>query len=263
MFTTTYQDNSLSRGIAGLVEATGLNVRIVMQKELGELEKTLVRITPPADPAQTRKKIQTDITGKFNIVADEANSNMLRSGGSFGASGIHWYKVDSQFLRGIAPAADKRGATVEDLELLRHRITKRGRLSLPFRHPRKQRVLLYQTITTKRATVNKLIAKVRTHVGRLKAGWLMAVQMGAIKLTGSNMPPQWVTRHMKGAQGTFIDSLANKNNPSFSITNYGKGISQKAVPALIASALQIRSKAMAANALLFLQNRKRVGDYAK
>ncbi len=264
MFTTTFQDNGLSRGIAGLIAATKLSARTVVFKEMGELDKTLVRITPPSDPSKTRKNIQRDITGKFNLVADEGNSNQIRSGGSIGASGIHWYRVDPSFLRGIAPAADKTDASVEELEALRHRITKKGRLNLPFLHPRKkQRVLIYQTITTKRGTVNKLIARARAHVGRLKAGWLVAVQFGALKLTGSHLPPQWVTRHMQGAHGTFVDGLANPNNPTFTVTNYGRGIGQKSIPGLIASAVQIRGKAMAANALLFMQNRKRVGDYAK
>ncbi len=264
MFTTTFQDNSLSRGIAGLIEATKLAGRVIVEKETGELEKTLVRITPPADPAQTRKNIQRDITGKFNLVADESLSGFDRYDGKVGASGIKWYAVDSQFLRGIAPAADKRDASVEELEGLRHRITKKGRLSLSFRHPhRTQKVLLYQTIATKRSTVNKLIAKVRRNVGRLKAAWIVSALSGVIKLTGSNLPPQWVTRHVQGAKGTFIDGLANKNNPTFTITNFGRGIGQKAIPGLIQTAVAIRAKAMKANALMFMQNRKRVGDYAK
>ena len=264
MFTYTFQDNGLSRGIAGLVEATGLNARIVLRKETGELEKTLVRITPPADPAKTRENIKRDITGKFNIVADEANSNMIRSGGSFSATGVHWYRVDPLYLRGIAPKADKRDASVDELEVLRHQITKKGRLSLPFVHPRRrQRVLLYQTITTKASTVNKLIARARSHVGRLKAGWLAAVEFGVIQLTGSNLPPQWVTRHQSGARGAFVDGLSNPKNPTFTITNYGRGINQRAVPGLIADAVKIRAEAMRKNALLFLQNRKRVSDYAK
>lgn len=272
MYTINFQDTGLSRGLAGLIEATKLNARVVVEKETGELEKTLVRITPPADPSQTRENIQRDITGKFNLVADEKMSGFTKIGahgkrtytGETGASGILWYKVDPSYLRGIAPAADKRSASVEELESIRHTITKKGRLSLPFRHPhRNQRVLIYQTIATKKSTVNKLIAKVRSHVGRLKAGWLSPVQYGVIKLTGANQPPQWVTRHLQGAQGTFIDGLGNAGHPSFTITNYGRGINQKEVPGLIAGAVQIRAKAMAANALLFLQNKKRVGDYAK
>jgi hypothetical protein len=265
MFTTTFQDTGMSRGIAGLIEATGLAARTVLEKETMELHKELVRITPPSDASGTRKNIQRDITGKFNLVSDESLSNMDRYSGTVGASGIKWYKADSQFLRGIAPKADKREASVEELEVLRHTITRKGRLSLPFRHPHKrQRVLLYQTIVTKRSTVNKLIRRAQSHVGRLKASWLTAVAAGVVRFTGSRVPPQWVLKHINSnLRGTFINGLQSPKNPTFTITNFARGIGQKSVPRLIQYAVETRAKSMAGNALLFMQGKKRVGDYAK
>jgi hypothetical protein len=261
----TFDDIDLSAvnaGLEGLSRELGIESKVVLQKETGEMIKTLVKISPPEDPGKTRQSIETDILSKFEAASDSGNSHLERNGKA-GPSGILWYKVDQRFLRGVAPADDKRQASVEDLGRLRHDITQKGRTSVHFKAPRRhQKVLLTKTILTKRSTVRRLIARVKTHVGRLKAGWLTAAVRGPIHLTGSNMPPQYVTRHQDNAKGTYIDGLGQKN-PEFTIINRARGIGQRQVPQLINAAARIRAKAMKENLQLFLRGKKKLSDYVR
>ena len=248
------------RGIAGLIKKVGLNGRVVVRKETGELIKTLVRVTPKAQP----ERIRRDISGKFALAGDVGNSDQGRYSGKLAENGILWYQVDSQYLRGIAPELDKRGASVKELEALSYTITKKGRRKLDFIHPHKrQRVLLYQTVLTKAATVNKLIAQKIKNRGRLAAAWMVAVLFGKIQLTGVGQPPAYIKRNLTHeSRGYFQDGTGSENKPSFMIANYGKGIGQRQINFLVRKAVNIRARAMAKNALLFMRGIKQLGDYA-
>lgn len=264
MTKATINYDGLNRGVSGLIKKLGLESKVVVAKESGELIKTLVNISPPKDPGKTRKQIESDITGKFAAVGDVAHSNTKYSG-KVGASGILWYGIDSEFLRGVAAKDDKRKASVAELKVLRHRITKRGRLNLPFKHPRKrQRVLLYQTVLTKASTVKKLIASVKKNVGRLKAGWLVAVASGPIRFTGGRIPPAWVAKHAQGAQGSFINGLESQKFPRFTLINFAKGIGNRKLNmrGIAQAAVNIRGKAIQANIKLFLSGKKKLSQYA-
>ncbi len=248
---------NFNRGLTGLINQVGLNNRVVIKKETGELIKTLVRITPKAKP----EKIRSDISGKFNMVGNQQNSQFSGTG----PSGINWYSVDEHFLRGIAPEADKTNASVSELKKLLYTITKKGKVRLPFKHLHlRQEVILYQTITTKAATVNKLIAAKIKNRGRLAAAWLVAVFKGNITLTGAHQPPAYIMKHATAeARGYFIDGTHSKTSPSFMIANYAAGIGNRDLNGLVNTALKIRAKAMAANTLFFMKGKKNLADYAK
>lgn len=251
-------------GIDGLIRQVGLNERTVIAKETGELIKTLSRISPPESRATTNKNIQRDITGKFNRVGDSNMSNSTGTKGDVGPSGILWYMVNPNFLFGIAPEKDMRRASIRELERLRWTLTKKGNQKLPFRSQRKhQQVLLSQSILTKVSTVNKLIAQARSHVGRLKAAWLTATLQGNIKLSGSNMPPNWVTKQLSFlSKGRFDDKLADPKFPRFMVANFARGIGHRAARRLFQKAADIRGKAIQTNISLFLSGKKRLSDYA-
>jgi hypothetical protein len=250
-----------NRGVAGLIQKAKLNSRDVVEKESGELMKTLVRTSPPRDPKKTREAIRTTILGRFEMVDMNPHPKYT---GKVGQSGILWYFADKDFLRGIAPDKDMRDASVKELARIRHQITPQGRLKLPFKHPRRnQKVLLYQNIVVKQAILKKLITQEQRKVGRLKAGWLVAVGKGVIRLSGGNQPPQWVQRHVMGARGDFQNGLSNTEFPSFTIINRAKGIGKRSVRAIVQMAVNIRGKAMAKNALFFAKGKKQLSDYAR
>jgi hypothetical protein len=250
-----------NRGIAGLIQKAKLNSRDVVEKESGELMKTLVRTSPPRDPKKTRESIRTTILGRFEMVDMNPHPKYT---GKIGPSGILWYFADKDFLRGVAPDKDMRDASVKELARIRHQITPEGRLKLPFKHPRRnQQVLLYQNLAVKQATLKKLIAQEQRKVGRLKAGWLVAVSKGVIRLSGSNQPPKWVRDHIMGARGDFRNGLSNAEFPSFTIINFAKGIGKRSVRSLVQMAVNIRGKAMSANALLFAKGKKQIADYIR
>lgn len=244
----------------GFVTKLGIEAPRVLKKEMGELVKTLVKTTPAADA----KKIRAQTQAKFDLVGDEKNSSFEgRSGGMRGKGDIIWYAVDENFLRGVAPAMDKREASVAELKALSYHITRKGRLSFPIRGHRQQRALISQTVLTKRSIVNKLAADKAKSRGRLKAGWMASVFAGAITLTGANRPPQWVTRHRQGVRGYFIDGLGVKDFPRFTIANTAAGVGNPKtnMDSIVNGALKIRAEAMKKNLLLFMNGKKKITDY--
>jgi hypothetical protein len=250
--------------MTGFVDRLGIEARVVLKKEMGELVKTLVRITPAADVV----KLKAFNESQFEKVGDSNNSNVSHAHGGgwkIGKSGILWYAVDSNFLRGIAPEKDMRSASAEELKALSYQITKKGHaLNLPFRNRKtSQRVLLAQTILTKASTVKKMIALKLKNRGRLKAGWLAAWDF--LSPGGGNQPPQWVTRHKVGAHGYFLDGLGVKDHPMFTIANFAAGVgnSRNNLDWLVQKALNIRAKAMQANLGLFMRGKKHLSDYAR
>ena len=261
---TTVDISGFNRGLAGFVDRFGIEARVVLKKEMGELVKTLVKTTPGADV----EKLKTFNENKFAKLGDAQNSEAkwANGGGKVGASGILWYAVDSNYLSGVAPQDDKRNATPEELEKFSWRITKGGRLNLPIKGHARQRALIYQQILTKASTVKKMIALKLKNCGRLKAGWLVAVARGDLFLTGGNQPPQWVKRHMSATHGGYsIDASATKNFPSFTIANRAHGIGNRTLNLnwIVQQALNIRAKAMASNLGLFMRGKKHLSDYAR
>ena len=268
MLTTTVDMAGFNAGMAGLVQKLRLNARVVVKKEAGEMIKELVKRSPPKNPTQTRNGISASIGRAFNIVADDRLSDRtgIRGGWKIGASGILWFGAGHDLLHGIAAKNDKTGASVDDLERIRFTVTKYGQQILPFRHPRKhQRVSLSQQITTKKSTVQKLIAKTRKHVGRLKAGWMVAVAKGAVSLSGDKMPPAWVTTHAASARGRYEDYTNTPDNPSFVIANASKGITQRGMDFIVQLAVKSRVASMVGNAKFMLspKGKARLADYAK
>lgn len=261
---TTIDISGFNRGLTGFVDQLGIAGPVVLKKEMGELVKTLVKITPGADA----EKIRKTIGGKFDAIADERNSDdsWAHGGGKVGAGGIRWYAVTSEYLSGVAPQNDMRKASVTDLKLLSYKVTKSGkRLNVPIKGHRHQRALIHQTILTRASTVKKLIAAKIKNRGRLKAGWMTAVFQGALALTGGNQPPQWVKRHASGVAGYFINGLGVKGFPTFTIANTAAGVGNKKnnLDGLVVKALAIRAKAMQTNLTLFMKGKKNLADYSK
>lgn len=263
MLTAKFDKTGFNRGMKAFVDRLGIEAPVVLKKEIGELVKTLVRLTPAADG----EKIAENYTHKFAMIGDDRNSDTawVKDKGQVGSTGILWVAVSSKFLYGVAPENDKRDASVEALEQLSYRITQGGRLNMAIRGNNKQRAILYQTVLTKRATVNKLIAKKKKARGRLKAGWMASVFFGTITLSGGNMPPVMVTRHRDGVKGYFINGLGIPNNPSFTIANTAAGVGNKknGIDSIVAAAVSIRVEAMKKNLTFFMSGKKSLSDYIK
>lgn len=259
---------AFNAGVRGLIQKCRLSAPVVILKETGELIKELVRLSPPKLPAKTRQSIGLNVANKFAVIAnDQVSSDLESIPGKTGRSGIRWIAVSSRYLQGVAPASDKRRASVAELYDLYWRTSlKTGRQKLDFRHPRKrQKVLILQTILTKASTVKKLTTRIQNHVGRLKAGWMVAVGRGIIRLTGAKLPPAWVTRHLPGARGAAIDGTGRKDFPTFTIINRARGIGNKrhGLDFFVRVALKSRAAAMKTNARLFMQGKKNIADYAR
>lgn len=266
MITATVDTSVFNYGIAGLIHKVGLQSRVVIEKETGELMKTLVRTSPPRDPKKTRESIKKSVSQRFNSLASQ-DSEFESKNAKLGGTGVKWYAATDKFLYGVAPDSDMRNATVETLRKVLYRaktVAGKTRIVVPFKHPRKlQRVAILTKVLVKKAQQTALITRISKNIGRLKAAWLVAATNGPIKLSGGNQPPGWVLRHAQGAKGRYINGLADPAKPTFTIANFAKGIGQRQVNGLVQLALNIRAKAIQANIGFFLSGRKKLSDYIR
>lgn len=243
------------RGIEGLINQIGINGKSVVEKETGALITTLVRVTPAA----AQQRIKSDITNKFHALENPERSFTMVDAAFEGKTGVNWYAWNSGGLYGIARESDMRDATSEELMALLYKTTPTGRIR--GQHG-KQAVYIWKKITTKAATVRALVAEKLKNRGRLKAGWLVAVRGGAIKLSGARIP-DYVSRHLNGGiRGSYINGLNAPGNPRFTIINFAKGVGQKQVSKLVQIAVNIRGKAMQKNAALIFAGKKKLSQYA-
>ena len=277
MNTPTKVDISgFNRGMTGFVDKLGIAGPVVLKKEMGELLKTLVRVTPPKLPARTRANIEGDVLTSFTVLAhNDVHFNSVDK--PIGPSGIKWYRWNSSHLYGVEPDQDKTKSTPSELGALyystRVSVTKSngGEIvggtayrTAPFKHPRRnQTVQLAARYLIKRSTANRLIKTIQSHVGRLKAGWLASWDV--LAPGGSNKPPQWVMRHKSGARGYYINGLGVKGYPTFTIANTAKGVGNPKLKldSLVRLALAIRVKAMKTNLGMFTHGKKSLIDYSR
>ena len=261
MLTVTGIDmTGFNKGIANLIGRARLSAPVVIKKEMGELIKTLARISPPQNVEKSKASIAKGVAYKFDIARRRESLDSRTNPG-----GIRWTHWSKQFLYGTANELDWRN--VSDVNKVRrayYTITATGRQIVPFNFARKiQRVALSRALLLKDGMVQKVIARIQKNIGRLKAGWTVSVTRGIIPLSAGNRIPQWVVKHSMNARGRYQNGLAIKDRPAFEISNYSEGISSKAAKRFAADAVAIRAKAMASNFKMMMGGRKNLADYAK
>lgn len=265
MITAEIDMTGFNAGIVAMMRSVGATSRQIVEKETGELIKTLVKLSPPKDPSRSKYKAETDVRSRMAMASSGGYRGFEETSGSTGASGIKWYAVDEKFLRGVLPENDMRKESDDKVFKAFRTYNKKGRMNLAFKHPReRQRVLISQRLLATPQQINSIVKRVKKSFGRLKAAWMVASSLGPIRLTGGNLPPNWVKDHanMK-ARGRFENGLSTTENPSFTIANFAKGISDKAITGIVRGALSVRAKAMLKNAELYTSGKKNLADYAR
>jgi hypothetical protein len=266
---TTVDLTLFNVGMGKLVAALRIELPKVVKKEAGELIKTLVRITPPADPQKTRDSITNKVYTTFGGLSHEISAEQR----GYLSNGVNWYAWDRDYLFGVQPEKDMTRAGLSEIKKLflsAKNPASGTRQILDFQIPRKhQRVAIAQKVLTTVKQRQKLIDYLWNHVGRLKAGWLVATNLpgckGIVTMTGANLPPKWVTRHAVGARGDAIDETSVKDAPSITIINRAAGVGNRKnnLDWLVRDAVKIRADAMSKNALLFMRGKKNLSDYIK
>lgn len=260
-----------NRGVVGLIQTLRVQPRVVVEKEGGELIKTLVRQSPPRHPAKSRAKVRAEVARRFEALGSAASSRFDSKSAAVGSTGVKWYAWDERFLWGTAPDLDGRKFSPELLRAVYYktRVTeyggRKGRIVTQFKNRRTtQRVIITRKILTTQQQTARLAASINRNFGRLKAGWLVAVFRGVIRLTGGNVPPQWVKKHLSTqTKGDVQNQLAVQANPSFTIINRAVGIGQRQVQGIVRIAVAIRAKAMATNITQFASGKKFISQYAR
>jgi hypothetical protein len=264
MITANIDMTGFNAGVAALIRSVGATSRVVVQKETGELIKELVKRSPPKDRARSQYKAETDVRSRFAYAATGGFRDFAKTSASASSSGVKWYAVDSQHLRGVLPENDMTKESTDAVYREFRKYGRTGRKVLQFKHPRRsQRVMISQKLLVTKKQVGEIVKRVKTKFGRLKAGWLVAVASGNIRISGANTPPAWVSVHSNGAKGRFSNNLSEEHNPSFTIANFAKGITDKAMNWIVASALNVRAAKMKQNAALFTSGKKTLADYAR
>lgn len=268
MITADVDMTGFNQGIAALMRSVGATSRVIVEKETGELIKTLVRISPPKDKGAKAKQlegIRFQIAKTFHIFGKDNNYEYDSTQAS--KSGMKWYTASSKYLFGGAPNTDMRKAGVNDLLTVhysRKNVQGSGRIISSFRNRKTtQRVAIITKVIAVKKQVEALIKRVQKNVGRLKAGWLVAARDGKVRLSGAKLPPQWVMKHANGARGRADVQLSNPNDPHITIVNFAKGVRSEASVYWVNEALKIRAAAMMVNVDLYTKGKKNLADYSK
>ena len=265
MITADVDMTGFNQGIQALMRSVGATSRVIVEKETGELIKTLIRISPPEKPGKTKDSILKKHQKMFATLGEDNNYEYDST--KSGSGGIKWYASSKKYLFGASPQNDMRKSDTRELLDLSYRVKNiqgSGRIISGFkRRITNQRVAIITKILAKPSQVKKLITKIQGHVGRLKAGWFVAARDGKVKITGAYLPPRWVTKHAVGARGRADVQLSDPTNPHIVIANSAKGVTGKKSQYFVNAALKIRAKAMLANSALFTSGKLNLADYAR
>lgn len=257
-FTTTFAE--FNRQMQRKVDILKLNAKDVVVREAGQLALTLMKITPPKDPKRTRDIIETKLSRKFagamNPSRTYENTESSAWGGDVGkkrgSGDVFWYVWTPTALYGVSKeAADYRNANEQGVYRLLFETTAGGKTKVGQRG--KQRVYITQKYLVKPSMVKKVIARVKRHVGRLKAGWAVSWQDVGSPTGTVASPPQWVMKHAATARslgkGQSQPELGLPGGPTFTLINRNAGA--RTLEWLIRDAMKIRAKAMATQLLRY------------
>lgn len=259
MLTADIQVNEFNRGLNRLATRLGLDAKRMMQTELGQLVKTLVKISPPEDRNKSMRNVRAKVNKRFEKLGQQS-TNFLNHENKASKSGLKYYAANSDYLFAGASDADMTNATVKQLRAIYYASRKlQGsyRIVAGFKNRNtSQRVAISTRILAKDKQVKEVGDKIAYNFGRLKAGWLSPVKAGVVNPGGRFPIPKWVKNHMFGARGRFLNGLDNPQNPNFTIINFAKGAAGKASKRFVKYAMSIRAKAMKENARQILSGKK-------
>ena len=114
MLTASVDMSGFNAGMAGLIQKCGLNSRVVVAKEAGELIKELIRLTPPKNPKKTKDSISKNVSTKFSALTGTLG-NYEDFDRKESSSGVKWYAASRSFLFGVARDSDMRKASQAEL----------------------------------------------------------------------------------------------------------------------------------------------------
>ncbi len=262
----TVDMSRFNKGLGALVRDAKLNAKTVIPKEIGELERTLVNFTWPRNLAQSRAKISRQVDKQFGELSLHSTRDISGARSKTYPDTV-WTGSSPGYLFGIAETSDMRKASIPDLRAVYYRTrmigrkgnAKKARQIYKFNNRNtSQRIAVLQEIVTTDAKKKQLAARIQKNLGRMKAGWLVATFSGRIP---GVQAPQWVSRHQAGARGRYEDNLNDSAMPNFAIANSARGISRAMANGIAQRAVNIRGRAMATNARLFMAGKKNLADY--
>src|SRR5574343_1294717 len=173
---------SFNAGLQGLARL-GIPMSKIISKETGELIKELVRLSPPRKLSKSKERASKDARAVFRPISkdyfDESKA---------GKKGIRWLYASPEVLVGTERKYWKPGIDGGEA----HRFYQKNKSTMGKAHVRlgkrgRQIVSLADRVYVKIKILNEVIGHIRRNFGRLKAGWLVAVGKGPIRLSGRNM----------------------------------------------------------------------------
>jgi len=260
MLTADINLNEFNRSLNRITAKLRVEPKKVFVKEVGELIKTLVRLSPPKNLATAKTKASKDVRRVYRMPPPD-----MFKGKKIGRKDIRWLFAVHGALLGVKSYNFNIDYTAADAKKRMYQVKDKlpvevyGRLGTRNEtHRNAQAVnLLNRKIITKQ-TMLQLERKLKGNFGRQKAAWMVATAKGQIPLSGGNMPPTWVKKHVAGVfthrRGDTINGLNTPNNPNFTLINRAVGVSKSA--AIASTALRIRAKAMASNLAMVMKGLK-------
>lgn len=222
----------------------------VLKVETNRLCQTLINFTPPQKLGPAGKKIEEDVRYKLGLFGnvDESFPAKFHPPGPVSKTGLgetYWFLWNHKILMGAARVADMRNASPDDVYKMYWDTMLAGKSGREYMgHRGKQRIVVIKKRVFKQAQVRALISRLKKHLGRMKAGWLVGW-----RATGSGKgiysPPEWVLKHESGAKGDADMSRSESGDVlELTITNTAKGIGSNYMRKIAHNALGVRIKAI-------------------
>ena len=258
------------------VSVLGLKAEDVVRVESARLMREAIRVSPPDDQAKTKKRISNLVRSKFNR-GKKIHLGMDRAAGLFyknwksgethfgqGTSGVEWFGATPKSLYGIDKSNDRWALSLDELLKLFYMPAKEGAKVFPFAHSnRAQKVVIIEAIFTNPQAMALLVKELQSHVGRLKAGWLISFNALGVK-TGPAIPA-YVQKNLPYAEshrkGAYIDGLGVKDYPTFTMGNTAAGVGNEVSLYYMRVALVSRAQSMKRNFEMLFEGKKELSAY--
>jgi hypothetical protein len=261
VITAEIHSDKWTRAVQARAARFKIDVRDVMKDEARLYSVQMLRLTPPTNPTRLKgkdgKKLSDNVVGT-NAARRDVLRSMTPADPDWPDSGLAKFFLRSPRLRRYVENGDieKFSKVIKNLgKFAGWRVeTFSSSLHLNARGSRGRVTSTKRVFIIGNAQISafwKYMTETLAHVGRLKAGWLPAIE----KL-GGRVTSKWITRHRMGARGR-CEAYLDGNHPRIVVVNGAMGVGQ--LHKLAQDTFRIRAVAITRRMKRTLQNLAGIG----
>lgn len=215
----TVDDTRLQARIEELYDALagagrGSDCATILEDEARLFLKTAIALTPPKNKAQGENAVKSDLKKIFTPVEDVFAQYIASE---FGTSGVDKWLTSPSDGRRYELKWDTLDVQGYGMDAY-HERSRNARGRVPGRQlPKIAGKFWPAKYVVSQSAFASYLAKLKTHVGMRKSGWLRAYYEVGGKL------PSWIQRHASKGLGRVVNNLATPGKPSITMASHAPG----------------------------------------